>query len=75
MPTLHRESNWKVAVYANEHGVPHFHVESPEGRCSVSVEAMKVMAGEVPPRILRAAISWASEHKAELHDKWLELNP
>lgn len=74
MPTLYREANWKIAMYADEHGAPHFHVESADGRCSISIETMDVIIGSVPPRILRAAMAWASEHRDELRRKWMELN-
>lgn len=74
MPTLYREDKWKIAVYADEHGEPHFHVESPDGRCSVSIERLEVIIGRVKPRILDAALKWASGHQHELRSKWLELN-
>ncbi len=61
-------------MYADEHGMPHFHVESPDGRCSISIETMDVIIGSVPPRILRAAMAWASEHRDELRSKWMEWN-
>ncbi len=61
-------------MYADEHGMPHFHVESPAGRCSISIEALEVIVGGVPPRILKAAIRWASEHRDELRRNWKELN-
>jgi hypothetical protein len=75
MPTLFRDSNWRIAVYADEHGEPHFHVETPDGRCSVSIERLEVIVGEVGPRVLRAALAWARDHRDELRRRWLELNP
>jgi hypothetical protein len=28
MVTIHRGSNWKIALYARDHGIPHFHIEA-----------------------------------------------
>lgn len=74
MPTLFREAKWKIAVYADEHGEPHFHIESPNGRCSVSIDRLELIIGRVDPRTFTAALAWAAAHQAELRKKWLELN-
>lgn len=75
MPTLYREDTWKIAVYADEHGEPHFHIESVHGRCSVAIERLEVIVGEVNARVLREALAWAVAHRAEIRRKWQELNP
>jgi hypothetical protein len=72
---MFRDSNWKIAVYADEHGEPHFHIETPNGRCSVSIERLEVIVGEVNPRTLKAALAWAVEHQDALRAKWRGLNP
>lgn len=74
MVTLHRQGNWKIAVYGAEHGVPHFHVEGPGFRCSVSIPTREVIIGDAPPRVLAEARAWAAAHAAELAAKWRELN-
>lgn len=75
MVTLHRGPNWKIAVYAGDHGVPHFHIEGPGFRCSVAIATFEVIIGAVPRRVLVEALSWAAERRAELLVKWQELNP
>lgn len=75
MVTLQRGPNWKIAVYARDHGVPHFHIEGPGFRCSVAIASLEVIVGAVPARVLRDAIAWAHENHAELLAKWQELNP
>ena len=54
MVTLHRGPSWKISVYAAEHGVPHFHIEGPEFRASVSIATLEVIVGQVPRRVLVA---------------------
>jgi hypothetical protein len=45
MVSVHRGANWKIAVYGREHGVPHFHIEGPDFRCSVSIRTLDVIVG------------------------------
>ena len=75
MPTLKRLANGKIAMYANEHGEPHFHVESPEGRCSVSIVRLAVIVGTVKGTVLIEALTWAKENRQLLLARWKELNP
>ena len=75
MPTLKRLSNGKIAVYANDHGEPHFHVETPDGRCSVSIVRLAVIVGSVDRMLLDEALTWAREHQELLRLRWKELNP
>lgn len=73
MVTMHRRANWKIAVYGAEHGVPHFHVEGPDFRCSVSIVTREVI-GDAPARVLAEARAWAAANQAELATTWQELN-
>jgi len=45
-------------VYGRDHGIPHFHVEGPGFRGSVSIESQELIVGAVPAAILRAASAW-----------------
>ncbi len=71
---MHRRANWKVAVYGAEHGVPHFHVEGPDFRCSISIETREVIVGDAPGRVLVEARAWAAANAAALTAMWPELN-
>lgn len=75
MVTLHRGPNWKIAVYAGDQGVPHFHIEGPGFRASVAIATLEVIVGAVPRRVLVAALAWALAHQSDLQAKWEELNP
>jgi len=74
MVTMYRDHRWKIAVYGNEHGVPHFHIEGVDVRCSVGIKSLEVIVGSVPTSILRAAIDWAEPNQALLMQTWQELN-
>lgn len=74
MVTIHRGSRWKIAVYGRDHGVPHFHIEGPDFRCSVSIASLELIVGAVPASILKDALEWALPHQALLMQTWQELN-
>lgn len=74
MVTMHRGSRWKIAVYGREHGVPHFHVEGPDFRCSVAISSFDVIVGTAPVAVLHEASSWAQANQALLMQTWQELN-
>jgi hypothetical protein len=74
VPTLKRFARAAIRMYAGDHGEPHFHVETPEDRCAVSIRTLTVLAGRVPQRVLREALAWAATHRQFLLAKWKELN-
>ena len=74
MVTVHRQAAWKIAVYGREHGVPHFHVEGPDFRCSVTDRNAEVIVGYAPARVLAEARNWAEANERELAATWRELN-
>jgi Domain of unknown function (DUF4160) len=74
MVTLTRGPNWKIAVYGREHGVPHFHIEGPDFRCSVGIVSLELIIGTAPSPVLNAAREWAIGNQAMLMATWQELN-
>jgi hypothetical protein len=74
MVTMHRQATWKIAVYGSDHGIPHFHVEGPDFRCSIAIATRELIVGDAPARVLAGARIWAAAHEDELAAKWKELN-
>jgi hypothetical protein len=74
MVTLTRGPNWKIAVYGRDHGVPHYHIEGPGFRCTVSIATGEVVIGHAPAGVLRQARAWAEANRAALATIWQELN-
>jgi hypothetical protein len=74
MVTLHRRLAWKISVYGREHGVPHFHIEGPGYRCSISIGTMDVIIGSAPRSVLRSATAWAAANQSALLAQWKALN-
>ena len=72
MPTLRRFANCKIAIYADDHNPPHFHIEGRGFRAIVEIETMVVCAGDV--RLAAEAMAWASANRSLLSTEWLRLN-
>jgi len=72
MPTIRRFANCKIAIYADDHLPPHFHIEGRGFRAVVEIDTMRVRAGNV--RRAPDAIAWAREHMTQLRDAWATIN-
>ena len=72
MPTIRRFAACKIAIYADDHLPPHFHIEGRGFRAVVEIETMTIRAGEV--RRTREALVWARENGEILRAEWVRLN-
>lgn len=75
MTTLHRDRKWKLQVFGREHGVPHFHVWTPDAAAVVAIDTLDVLSGSVEAGVLTEARAWASNHRAAIAAEWKRLNP
>lgn len=72
MPTIHRFANCKIAIYADDHLPPHFHIEGRDFRAVVEIETLSVRAGAV--RRATEAMEWAALNLDVLRAEWARLN-
>jgi len=72
MPTIHRFANCKIAIYADDHFPPHFHIEGRDFRAIVEIETLSVRAGDV--RRAAEAMAWAELNLDVLRAEWARLN-
>ena len=72
MPTIQRFATCKIAIYADDHMPPHFHVEGRGFRAIVEVETLVVRAGNT--RRADEAMAWARDHIDLLRAEWSRLN-
>lgn len=70
MPTVSAFRGVKVQLFWDEHPPPHFHVLHGGDDCSLVIDTLDIMEGELPPRILAMVRAWAREHRAELIEGW-----
>lgn len=54
MPTLRRFATCKIALYADDHAPPHFHIEGRGFRALVEIETLEVRAGDARKAAVRA---------------------
>lgn len=59
-----------IAMYYEEHGVPHFHAHYAEYEASISIRTFKILGGSLPGRVLALVRQWARLHCDELHANW-----
>ena len=69
MPRISAFYGIVIAMYYEEHGLPHFHAVYAEYGISVEVES-GIVYGIFPTRALRHVLEWAALHKAELLANW-----
>jgi Domain of unknown function (DUF4160) len=75
MTTMHRDRNWKIQMFGREHGVPHFHVWTPNAAAVIAIETLAVLSGAIDANTLEEARAWADAHRVELLTEWRRLNP
>jgi hypothetical protein len=72
MPMIRLSARCKIAIYADDHMPPHFHIEGRGFRAIVEIQTMIVRAGEV--RHAQEAMAWAAENADLLQSEWQRLN-
>ena len=72
MPTIRRFANCKIAIYADDHLPPHFHIEGRDFRAVVEIETLSVRAGDV--RRAAEAMQWAASNIDLLRAEWARFN-
>jgi hypothetical protein len=75
MTTPYRDSKWRLQVFGREHGMPHFHVWTPDGAAVVAIGTLALLSGAIDASILAEAREWARSHSAQITAEWLRLNP
>ncbi|HRJ62407.1 MAG TPA: DUF4160 domain-containing protein [Azospirillaceae bacterium] len=74
MPTLAFFDGIKIAMYAEDHAPPHFHVIYAGQEALVRISDLAVLHGDLPRPILRRALQWADDNQGLLALHWLRLN-
>lgn len=72
MTTVRRFANCKIAIYADDHHPPHFHIEARGFQVVVEIETLRVRAGDI--RKVGEAMDWAALNIELLRSEWNRLN-
>jgi len=73
MPKLSEFYGIKITMFANEHGVPHFHAHYEGASVAIGIQPLAVLAGAIRARGLALAMEWAAKHQPELLTSWNAL--
>jgi hypothetical protein len=74
MPTIHRLSNSKLCIFADDHDPPHFHVLGPGWSGIIDLDTLTLRRGAVPKRDFLEAVRWAAENRQFLRSEWKRFN-
>lgn len=68
---IHEAGAFVVRMYTFDHNPPHFHVLLSDGtQAKLAINTLDVLAGNLPPGLLREVRSWAEIHQNELRQNW-----
>jgi len=70
MPEICRFYGIVIAIYWQEHGVPHFHAKYGGLRAAFSISDLRLLDGSLPPRVTALVLEWAFQHRQELMQDW-----
>jgi hypothetical protein len=70
MPEISRFYGIIIALYAREHGVPHFHAKYAGQTGVFSIADLRLLDGQLPRRVTAMVLEWASDHRDELMADW-----
>ena len=71
MPEISRFFGIVVAMYYAEHEpVPHFHVRYGSQKARIAIDDLRVLDGDLSPRVRGLVVEWASLHQDELRKDW-----
>jgi hypothetical protein len=70
--TIRRFANCKIAIYADDHFPPHFHIEGRGFRAIVEIDTFETRAGDA--HRAAEAMKWAKENVERLREEWIRLN-
>jgi hypothetical protein len=70
MPEISRFFGIIIAMYYDDHELPHFHVRYGEQKAIIAIDTLRILRGQVSPRAHSLVMEWAAFHKAELLEDW-----
>ena len=70
MPEISRFLGIVIAMYYKEHNPPHFHAKYAGQTGVFSIAELRLIEGQLPPRVISLVLEWAFHHRDELVDDW-----
>ena len=70
MPIVCRFYGIVIAIYYDDHGVPHFHARYGDQKASIAIDTLEILEGALSTRARAFVLEWASLHATELRENW-----
>lgn len=70
MPTICMFRGIKIYINYNEHIPPHFYAKYGEYECSITIDDIELLNGDMPNKQLKMLFGWAALHQEELKEEW-----
>jgi hypothetical protein len=74
MPTVKLFGACKIAIYADDHNPPHFHLLARDWAAKFAISDGRHLAGTYSAREAMEALAWASRSRDHLLTIWMKLN-
>ena len=79
MPTIHRESGFRIVIYSDDHEPAHVHVRRAEGRVKINLRGLDgqpelVVARNLTKAEIRRALAIVTDHQAVFLEKWRDIH-
>ena len=78
VPEIERIGSLILMIYFNDfgtHRLPHFHVDSPDGRAVYAIADLVRLAGSLRARDEAKVLDWAAASRQRLAAAWNRCNP
>ena len=61
-----------IAMFADDHNPPHFHIRYGDYDAIITIDS-GIVKGNMPSKELKMIFKWMDDHKEELKDNWNRL--
>lgn len=70
MPEISRFLGIIIMIFYKDHAPPHFHAKYNDKFGIFSITELKMIEGNLPPKVVALIVEWANMHKNELMNDW-----
>jgi len=70
MPEISRFFGILIAMNYNDHPPPHFHARYGDYKAIIDIRTLRLLEGQLPPRVFGLVMEWAVLHQRELLSDW-----
>lgn len=73
MPEISRFLGIVIKMFFKDHNPPHFHAQYQKFTATIAIKDLKIISGELPPRVYSLVAEWALIHQSDLMNDWQKV--